>query len=281
MAEKIRVLFVAANPADMTRNNLEEEIRLITEKIRASEYRDALDVRSVWAVRPDDLQHHLLEFKPHVVHFSGHGNPTNELNFLDKDGDSRPVPVSVIADLFEVLKDDVRLVVLNACFSKVQAKEIVKFIDCAIGSRSTIGDDAAIAFAASFYRGIGFGKSIQDAFKLGLTSVGFVQGAQGNKPEILCRKGVDAASVFLIREKKNKEKTVMVDRKKLLKVLGELTDERLMELKANLGVQEKYLPSEKVSSIEKAIALLRLAEAPGGCGLDKIVSELEEMEIFI
>lgn len=208
MAEKIRILFVAANPADMTQSNLEEEIRLIKKKIRASEHRDALDVRSEWAVRPDDLQQYLLEFEPHVVHFSGHGSPTKELNFLDENGNSKPAPIPLIGKLFKVLKKSLRLVVLNACFSKAQAREIVKHIDCAIGSRLTIDDDAAIAFAASFYRGIGFGKSIQDAFELGVTSMGFVQGARGNEPELLCRKGVDAASVFLIQPEE-KQKSVV------------------------------------------------------------------------
>ena len=67
------MLFLAANPAGTPPLKLDEEIRQITAKIRAAEYRDSLELVSRWAVRPDDLQQALLEVKPHVVHFSGHG----------------------------------------------------------------------------------------------------------------------------------------------------------------------------------------------------------------
>ena len=46
--------------------------------------------------------------------------------------------------------------ILNACYSKKQAEAITQVIDCAIGMNDAIGDEAAITFAASFYRAIGF-----------------------------------------------------------------------------------------------------------------------------
>lgn len=51
----ITILFLAANPARTGKLMLDEEIRAITEKIYASEYRDYLKVESYWAIRPDDL----------------------------------------------------------------------------------------------------------------------------------------------------------------------------------------------------------------------------------
>ena len=72
-----------------------------------------------------------------------------------------------LVHLFRTLKDNIRLVLLNACSTRPQAEAIAETIDCTIGMRKPIGDDAAIVFAASFYRALGFGRSVKEAFELG------------------------------------------------------------------------------------------------------------------
>jgi hypothetical protein len=72
--EKIKAIFLAANPSITSRLRLDEEIRAITEKIRAADHRNAIEVISSWAVRPDDLLQSFNTYKPQIVHFSGHGN---------------------------------------------------------------------------------------------------------------------------------------------------------------------------------------------------------------
>ena len=49
------------------------------------------------------------------------------------------------------------------CFSAPQAEAITQLIDCAIGMNEAIGDQAAITFAAAFYRAVGFGRSVKTA----------------------------------------------------------------------------------------------------------------------
>ena len=51
MAE-CKILFLAANPEGTTQLALDKEIREIDAKIRASEFRDSLQLVSHWAVRP-------------------------------------------------------------------------------------------------------------------------------------------------------------------------------------------------------------------------------------
>src|SRR5690348_1663009 len=91
IAAKLKVLFLSANPAGTQPLALDEEIREITNKIRASEHREAVELISRWAVRPDDLLQALNEHKPHIVHFSGHGSPTEEILLLDNDRHPKPV----------------------------------------------------------------------------------------------------------------------------------------------------------------------------------------------
>ena len=163
---KIKILFLAANPAATKPLQLDEEIREITAKIRASEYRDSLELISWWAVRPDDLLQTLLEHKPHIVHFSGHGSPTSEIILQDQNGRPQSVSKEALVHLFRTLKDNLRLVLFNACSTRPQAEAIAQTIDCTVGMNQPIGDDAAIVFAASFYRAIGFGRTVQEAFDL-------------------------------------------------------------------------------------------------------------------
>lgn len=197
---KQKILFLAANPTGTTQLALDEECRQITEKIRAADHRDSLELITRWAVRPEDLLQHLNEHRPHLVHFSGHGTATEEIVLLDKDKNPKTVPEPALKQLFATLKDNIRVVVLNACFSKPQAAAITEVVDCAVGMNKAIGDDAAISFAAAFYQAIGFGRSVKVAFESGKTALMLAGIREEKTPELLCRKGVDTAALFLIQQ---------------------------------------------------------------------------------
>lgn len=193
-----KVLFLAANPKGTTPLHLDEEVRAITQKIRSAEYRDTLQLYSVWALRPDDLLQYLNEHHPQIVHFSGHGSQAGEILLADEHGDAKPVSAKALQALFTTLKDNIRLVVLNACYSKIQAQAIAEIIDCVIGMNTAIGDKAAIIFAAAFYRAIGFGRSIKDAFDQGITALLLEDIAGEQTPELLVKDGVDPAHIVLV-----------------------------------------------------------------------------------
>ncbi|MFB3895359.1 MAG: CHAT domain-containing protein [bacterium] len=196
---KCKILFLAANPENTTKLALDEECREIEQKIRASEYRDSLELITKWAVRPDDLLQYLNQHQPHIVHFSGHGSPYEEIILLDSNRNPKPVSKEALKQLFTTLKDNIRVVVLNACFSRPQAEAITEVIDCAIGMNKAIGDRAAITFAASFYQALGFGRSVKKAFDQGITALMLEGISEENTPELLVRSGIDANSVILIQ----------------------------------------------------------------------------------
>ena len=58
-----------------------------------------------------------------------------------------------------------------------------------------IQDGAAILFAASFYRAIGFGRSVREAFDLGKVALLLEGIAEDQTPEMFVRKGVDASAL--------------------------------------------------------------------------------------
>src|SRR5919199_1270105 len=102
------------------RLRVDEEVRTIDERLRAAQFRDRFELIQAWAVRHTDLSGYLLRYQPHIVHFSGHGSHEGQIILEDRVGNARPVSPSAIGGLFRALKDNVRCVVLNSCFSALQ-----------------------------------------------------------------------------------------------------------------------------------------------------------------
>jgi hypothetical protein len=197
MTKKCTVLFLAANPTGTGRLQLDEEIRAIDAKIRTADYRDTLELVSSWAIRPDDLLEAFNRHRPHVVHFSGHGRPGGEIILNDSDGRPRPVAKKALTALFTALSGDIQVVVLNACYSEPQAEALANIIDCVVGMKHKVGDTAAIVFAAAFYRAIGYGCSVENAFEQARVAIMLEGTPEENVPVLLSREGVDAARIVL------------------------------------------------------------------------------------
>jgi formylglycine-generating enzyme required for sulfatase activity len=86
-------------------------------------------------------------------------------------GSTHPVQPDALAALFEQFAQQVSCVVLNACYSQMQANAIAKHIDYVIGMERAIGDKAAIAFTVGFYQALGAGRSIEEAYQLGCVQI--------------------------------------------------------------------------------------------------------------
>src|SRR5690242_8758802 len=105
MTDPIKILFLSSNPKNITHIRLDEEVREVDEKIQMAKFRDHLQLIPHFAVRPEDLQQTLLRRKPHILHFSGHGSPTDGIVVEDNKGQTKLVSVDALADLFAIIKD--------------------------------------------------------------------------------------------------------------------------------------------------------------------------------
>jgi len=193
----IKILFLAANPKDTSQLRLDEEIRSIDQALRQAEYRDRFEIQQQWAVRVTDLQSCFLQHKPDIVHFSGHGSLLTEIILESNVGESQVVSQNALSHLFSVLRDNIRCVVLNACYSESQAKAIAEHIDCVIGMSKAIGDDAAINFSVAFYQALGYGRSVKTAFDLGCGLIALQGLNEQDTPKLLTLKSNPEKVVFL------------------------------------------------------------------------------------
>jgi hypothetical protein len=195
--DRLKILFLAANPASSAHLNLTREARQIEERIDTGKHRSGLDLVTHWAVRRSDLQRVLLEEKPHVLHFSGHGSARSQLLLEDDDGNPSLVEKEALVNLIGIIPGNLQLVVLNACDTELIAEALVQHVACAIGMREPIGNDASIAFAAAFYQALGFGEPIATAFRLACNELEIRRIPEDGTPSLKVKRGVDAETFVL------------------------------------------------------------------------------------
>lgn len=194
----IKILFLAANPRDMDPLRLDDEVRSIDQSLRRAALRDQFELIPHWAVRYSDLQELLLRHQPDIVHFSGHGAEGDEIILVNDNGESIKISGRALAMLFSVLKDNVRCVVFNECFSRPEADLVAQTIDVVIGMNRNISDEAAINFSSAFYQGLAYGRSFQTAFELGCVQLSLANLAETDTPQIVALRG-DPAQITLAR----------------------------------------------------------------------------------
>lgn len=166
-----RILILAANPKTTQPLRLDEEVREIDAGLQRAKKREQFDLKQQWAVRVRDVSRSLLDYKPQIVHFSGHGGGDSGLALENETGEVQFVNAEALSGLFELFANQIECIVLNACYSEVQAAAIVQHIPYVIGMDKAIGDKAAIAFAVSFYDALGAGESVEFAYRLGCNAI--------------------------------------------------------------------------------------------------------------
>lgn len=193
----VTILFIAAGPRSQARLGLDEEIRQIQDELRGSEYQKEIDVRAAWAARPADLLRALNEFRPDVLHFSGHGTPSGRLVYVGSQGQPKPVSGEALAAALRSAGENVRLVVLNACYSSRLASAVIQVVPCVVGMNTEVGDEAAITFAAAFYRAVGFGASVRRAFDQAIAALLLEGIPEDGTPELMHRPDVDPGLIAI------------------------------------------------------------------------------------
>lgn len=163
-----RLLFLSASARPTGQLAVDREynrVRTRLEQIGA--WRDWHEhVEHIPAATWDQMAEQLLVHKASIVHFAGHGYPDGSLEFTTPDGTPERISVQGLAKLFEAYAGQVRLVVLNACYSDALAEALNRHVDVVIGMPHTIKDDDAAAFSPPFYQQLAGGKSVQVAYEV-------------------------------------------------------------------------------------------------------------------
>ena len=168
---KKTILVLAANPKNTPSLRLDQEVREIDNGLERAKRRHEFVLKQKLAARPVDVRRAMLDFKPNIVHFCGHGSGEEGIAFEDEQGQEKLVSTDTLAGFFKLFAKKLECVVLNACYSEVQAEAIGKHIPYVIGMKKAIGDAAAIEFAVAFYDALGAGESVEFAYELACNAI--------------------------------------------------------------------------------------------------------------
>jgi len=193
------ILFLAASPLGTNARKLGEECAEIQRELKMTPHRDDFRFESRWAVSIDELMRHLMELDPTVIHVSGHGGGSAGLLLQDEQGQPQPVSARALGMMIEAAARSVRVVVLDACHTTVQADALRAKVDCVVGMSGAIGDVAARAFAIRFYGALGNRRSIANAVAQGIAALAAKQLPDEVLPRCVTRDGIQADEILLAR----------------------------------------------------------------------------------
>lgn len=196
MTDKIGILFLSSNPWSTGRILVDEEAREVFERINEGPYRERFELHVYPAARPQDLQRLLLTYQPQIVHFSGHGSKERKIILAGTRGGGARLDRKGLTNLLALYRSHVRLVLLNACFTHDQARSIAGVVNYSIGASKAIGDKVGVTFAGAFYRALGFGKSVRDAFESATAELALTKTPRSRGIQLFVREGLSKKDPF-------------------------------------------------------------------------------------
>lgn len=168
----LKILFGSASPGSKAPLRVGTEFRAILDKLRGARYSDRLKTNQITGLRFEDLRTGLLDYEPHILHLSYHGNDEGALRFESgDDGKADVVPKKNLIKLLKSLGTTLRLVVFNACHSTSIASDVAPMVGLSIGMSNDISDVEAIKFSVAFYEALAFGRSVETAFNAALAGL--------------------------------------------------------------------------------------------------------------
>jgi len=213
----IKIVFFSSD----TRNNLDnqdDEYKYLQILISSSKY--DIELIHIPSTKLEDIIDTLNTHKPHIVHFSGHGNSDAKLEIFDKSGYyDEELSADTLRRLFETIKS-VRFIFFNTCYSKSFAKPLLSEIDYLLVMNDKITNKTAKDISKRFYKSFLENLNIEDSFKQ--LKVSLNSNDEKNIPELLKR---DDISDIHIENITNPNKSYFIK-----KVFEELSDKQIILL---------------------------------------------------
>jgi hypothetical protein len=198
MREKIKVLFLSADPFRAgARWELEEQRRAIGHALPRGPARHTLELVAHFAWHGRDVQDALLRHEPQVVHFAAHGDGPAAIYLGDEHGRRQAVDREALRGLLGIVRDSVRIVVLDGADTLPAVLALSEVADYTIGTNRRAGGGSATGFVDAFYGAVGMGRTVLAAFELGLAQLELEGNPGAATPVRRIRRGVNLDATLL------------------------------------------------------------------------------------
>lgn len=170
MMNRETVLVLNATPDDQGRIRADKEGALLERQLEMVKNRERqFHVVQKFAVRLQDIQRELLNNRPKILHFSGHGDE-GVLMFENDNGTTAELNGDVLAEIIQVY-GQLDCLVLHACYTEHVARACAKHVRTVVGSIDAINDETAPKFTYAFYQALANGRTYANAFLAGQVEV--------------------------------------------------------------------------------------------------------------
>lgn len=197
---KVRIAFLTTNPDERSSLRTDIEARDVGRAIQRSQNRDLVDVRYIPAAELRDLLDVLNDFRPNIIHFSGHGGD-GALLFDNKTADDNggvELDFGLVNEVVSATNEPPVLLVFNACDTLDGAEIFLKTVSAVVAMSSSISDSAACFFSEQFYSAIAGGQSVGHALKQGKLVLKAAKLPDADLPTIVSQVGVDPEQLRFI-----------------------------------------------------------------------------------
>ena len=164
------ILFFAASLEGADPIRTHAELREMQASLQRSTDRGRFTLQVGLAARPQDVTALLARYRPSLVHFAAHGDPSR-LALESGYGFPHLLDPETVAGLIQPFAESVRCIVFNTCFGAVHAEALAPLVQHVIATEQHLGDRAAIVFAKGFYQALDGGMLVPEAYRVGCALV--------------------------------------------------------------------------------------------------------------
>lgn len=199
--EKLRVLYLTANPSIDSALRTEAEVNNVLAALRGAKFRDLIELSLRPAARPQDLMDGINDVRPHVIHFSGHGGGRGLLfdNASLDAPEGQDISFDVLAKIVGATDTPPTLLVLNACDTLDGSDLLLEAVPIVIAMSDSVADTAAGVFATQFYSAIASAQSIGASLRQAKAMMEAALLTDADLPSSVARPDVDIDAVILVR----------------------------------------------------------------------------------
>lgn len=171
----LRLLVVISHPTDVPPLDVKRESHLLKRALQERVEQNRIQWQVLDRATMTEIGQAMRTFRPHVVHFVGHGAYQDEQAFVvleNDDNSSRRVSAEVFREFFLGIPET-RLVVLNACQTATTSpvhplvglapRLLQRSLSAVVAMQFPIPDTTALIFAREFYRCLALGYPVDAA----------------------------------------------------------------------------------------------------------------------
>lgn len=197
--KKLNVLYLVASPDEGSPLRVDAEARKVQEQVRGTKFRDNISIEYRPAANLSTLIDGLNDFRPQIVHFSGHSSESDIEMDAGKIGEDSVDIISyeLLAKALAATDSRPEVVVLNSCRSSAAKKHLLPVVKILIAMKRPISDISAAAFAPRFYAALASGQSVNSAFEQGKVAVEAASIEDSDTPELFHADIIDPKTMIL------------------------------------------------------------------------------------